>query len=339
MMKFIGESAREAELNRDRRLPSNEYHVGVRGSEQHRGYGRPTPFVKWAGGKTQLLRQYAGLYPSSFGTYYEPFLGGGAVFFDLYSKGRIKRATLSDRNENLMNLWATIKTDLRRFISELEKLQKDVNDKSDYYQHRKEFNSASLSHSFLTRPDFRKAALLVYLNKTCYNGLYRVNAQGKFNVPFGKYRGPRLFDRSNLMSVHRALNDEGKVELRCEDFESCVEDAKRGDFIYFDPPYQPLSTTSSFTGYTVGGFGIEEQKRLSRVFKRLDALGCHVMLSNSHSEEVLRPLYRRYFRNKIVVKAPRSISCVGSKRGAIQELVIVNYQPPIVRGRRLAEQT
>ena len=261
------------------------------------------------------------------------------MFFDLYSRGKIKRAILSDRNEDLMNLWAALKCDLGRLVSELGKLQKDVNDKSSYYRHRKEFNSTSMDHSFLAEPDFRKAALLVYLNKTCYNGLYRVNAQGKFNVPFGRYRAPRLFDRSNLTSVHRALNDEGKVELRCEDFEACVKDAKRRDFIYFDPPYQPLSATSSFTGYTAGGFGILEQKRLSRVFKRLDALGCHVMLSNSHSEEVLRPLYGRYFRNKIVVKAPRSISCVGSKRGAIQELVIVNYRPPIVRGRRLAEQT
>lgn len=338
-MEFMDGFAREVGLNRDRQSPSSEHHVGASGFEQHRRHGRLAPFVKWAGGKTQLLKQYADLYPLSFGTYHEPFLGGGAVFFDLYSKGKIKRAILSDRNEDLMNLWAALKCDLGRLVSELERLQKDVNDKSGYYRHRKEFNSTPLSHSFLTEPDFRKAALLVYLNKTCYNGLYRVNAQGKFNVPFGQYRGPRLFDRSNLTSVRRALNDEGKVELRCEDFESCVKDAKRGDFIYFDPPYHPLSATSSFTGYTAGGFGIQEQKRLSRVFRRLDARGCHVMLSNSHSEEDLRPLYRRYFRNKVVVRASRSISCVGSKRGAIQELVIVNYRPPIVRGRRLAEQT
>jgi len=284
------------------------------------------------------LGQYASLYPSSFGTYFEPFLGGGAVFFDLYSKGKIKRAMLSDRNEDLMNLWAALKIDLDRLISELGRLQKDVNDKSSYDRHRREFNSTSLSHNFLTEPDVRKAALLVYLNKTCYNGLYRVNSRGKFNVPFGQYRSPRLFDHSNLTSVHKALNDEGKVELRCEDFESCVGDAKRRDFIYFDPPYQPLSATASFTGYTAGGFGISEQKRLSKVFKALAARRCQVMLSNSHSEEFLRSLYGRYFHNKIVVKAPRSISCVGNKRGAIQELVIVNYRPPMVRGRRLAEQ-
>jgi len=299
---------------------------------------KPTPFVKWAGGKSQLLKKYKEYYPKKFNTYYEPFLGGGAVFFDLCSLGRISKAVLSDFNSELMNLWAAVKWKVEELISELEPLQKKVNNSRDYYEIRIEYNNTELNKDFLLNPHIRKAALLLYLNRTCYNGLYRVNVKGKFNVPFGRYKNPRLVDRDNLMMVRKTLNDGDRIELRCEDFGKCVENAKRGDFIYFDPPYQPLNATSSFTGYTAGGFGIREQKRLSKVFKRLDRLGCYEMLSNSHSEEVLRPLYKKYFIDRaFVVQAPRAISCVGTGRGLINELVILSYNLSVKKQSCLIE--
>ena len=287
------------------------------------------PFVKWAGGKTQLLKEYRKLYPKKFNTYYEPFLGGGAVFFDLYSVRGMEKAVLSDINKDLMNLWAAIKEDVDDLISLLEDLQKHVDDKAYYYERRSEFNKIKLDDDFITKPNIRKAALFLYLNKTCYNGLYRVNSKGEFNVPFGRYKNPHIYDEKNLLAVHNILKDD-KIILLCTDFEEAVKDADKNDFIYFDPPYQPMSKTASFTEYTPGGFGYREQIRLSRVFKHLDDRGCYVMLSNSNKEEVLRPLYEPYFEEgyAVEVQASRSISCVGSKRGPVKELVILNYPPP-----------
>lgn len=288
------------------------------------------PFVKWAGGKSQLLKDYRKLYPDKFDTYYEPFLGSGAVFFDLYSLNKIKKAVLSDINKDLMNLWAAIKENVHELLSMLEELQKHVNDRDYYYRVRKEFNSIKLHEDFINKPDIRKAALFLYLNKTCYNGLYRVNSKGEFNVPFGRYKNPRIYNEENLLAVHKILKDDNKIILLCKDFQEAVKDAGEGDFIYFDPPYQPISETASFTEYTPGGFGYKEQVRLSRVFKELDERGCYVMLSNSNKEEVLRPLYEPYFERGYVieVEASRSISCIGNKRGPVKELVILNYPPP-----------
>ena len=292
------------------------------------------PFVKWAGGKTQLLKEYRRLYPEKFNTYYEPFLGGGAVFFDLYSLKKVEKAVLSDINKDLMNLWAAIKENVDELISLLEDLQKHVDDKAYYYRVRNEFNSIKLDDDFIDKPNIRKAALFLYLNKTCYNGLYRVNSEGKFNVPFGRYKNPRIYDEKNLRLVHDILKDDKKIILLCVDFEKAVKDADREDFIYFDPPYQPISETASFTEYTPGGFGYKEQVRLSKVFKRLTDKGCYVILSNSNKEEALRPLYEPYFEKGYVieVEASRSISCIGSKRGPVKELVILNYPLPKPQG-------
>ncbi|MEM3661133.1 MAG: DNA adenine methylase [Thermoproteota archaeon] len=294
------------------------------------GAGRaPEPFVKWAGGKSQLLKVFNMLYPREFKTYYEPFLGGGAVFFDLYAKGKISRAVLSDLNTDLMNLWAAIRENVDELINQLETLRKKVNDRVFYYEKRKEFNSIKLHKNFLDEPDIRKASLLIFLNKTCYNGLYRVNAKGEFNVPFGRYRNPQLFNEENLRAVHQALKDRNRIKLLCTDFQDAVKDAEKGDFIYFDPPYQPLGKTANFTEYTAGGFGPDEQKRLAEVFRNMDERGCFLMLSNSSKREVLEPLYKPYFEKGYVleVKAARAISSIGSKRGPIKEFVIMNYEP------------
>ncbi len=293
------------------------------------------PFVKWAGGKSQLLKQFEELYPHEFSAYFEPFLGGGAVFFDLYSKRRISRAILSDGNKDLMNLWSAVRNAVGDLIAELEILQKHVAHRAKYYERRKEFNSIDLDKDFPLRPHIRKAALMLYLNKTCYNGLYRVNAQGQFNVPLGRYKNPKLYEHSNLSAVHEALNHDEKVQLRYVGFELSVKDAKKDDFVYFDPPYQPVSKTSSFTSYTAGGFGEEEQNTLARVFRELDSKGCYVMQSNSYSKDFLQKLYPEYFPNFVHdVEAPRAISSVGSGRGPIREFVILNYR---IKRKQLVE--
>lgn len=289
----------------------------------------PEPFVKWAGGKSQLLTVFNTLYPRIFKTYYEPFLGGGAVFFDLYAKRKISRAVLSDLNADLMNLWAAVRENVNELINQLETFRKKVNDRTFYYEKRKEFNSIKLRENFLDEPDIRKASLLIFLNKTCYNGLYRVNAKGEFNVPFGRYKNPQLFDEENLRAVHEALKDRDRIKLLCTDFQDAVKGAEKGDFIYFDPPYQPLGKTANFTEYTAGGFGPDEQRRLAEVFRNMDERGCFLMLSNSSKREVLEPLYKPYFEKGYVleVKAARAISSIGSKRGPVKEFVIMNYAP------------
>lgn len=289
----------------------------------------PSPFLKWAGGKSQLLGELRRVYPDSFNAYYEPFLGGGAVFFDLCSMGKISNAVLNDSNRDLMNLWAAIKENVGGLIEHLDELQKHVKDKSYYLGARKRFSSIPVSEDFARKPNLEKAALFLYLNKTCFNGLYRVNSKGEFNVPFGKYRNPKLYSLKNLMAASNALRDGGRVTLRSEDFGKVLADARKGDFVYFDPPYAPLSETSSFTSYTREGFVQQDQARLSDVFKSLDKKGCKLLLSNSYQEQTFRPLYARYFDEGSVkvVDATRAINSVGNRRGPIKELLITNYGP------------
>ncbi len=280
------------------------------------------PFVKWAGGKSQLLPQLSRFYPERFSTYYEPFLGGGAVFFDLLSKGRITSAVLNDANKDLMNLWAAIKLEADPLMEESAKLQKETDDSSLFYKNRREFNSIELNPTFLTRPSVSKAALLLYLNKTCYNGLYRVNAEGKFNVPFGRYEHPKLFDERNLKAVSYALKDDGRAELSSTDFEAAVRDTAKHDFVYLDPPYQPLSSTASFTGYTASAFDWQDQERLAELYHKLSRKGSYLMLSNSPK---VRELYEGRGYRIEVLGAARAISSVGNKRGPVEELVVMNY--------------
>ena len=270
----------------------------------------PGPFVKWAGGKGQLLRQYESLFPSTFKSYIEPFVGGGAVLFHLLRADKLKKksVTLIDSNEELVNCYTAVKDDPEKLIRMLCN-SKYKNEEKAYYEIRGE----------RPREQFRRAARTIYLNKTCYNGLYRVNRKAEFNVPFGRYKNPLICDSANLKAVSAALQN---VEIVCGDFGKCLEFAKKGDFIYFDPPYQPLSKTSSFTSYTSNSFGEDEQRRLSEVFKKLDRRGCKVMLSNSHTK-LVESLYEGFRLETVFAK--RAINSKASGRGPINEYVILNY--------------
>jgi len=272
---------------------------------------KPEPFLKWAGGKGQLLRQYEIFFPVKFNNYLEPFVGGGAVFFHLYNTGRIaldKKIILIDSNEELINCYKAIKKDVEKLIKILYS-GKYKNEKDTFYKIRAEE----------PKGPFERAARTIYLNRTCFNGLYRVNSKGKFNVPFGRYKNPLICNIVNLKAVSFALRG---VEILCADFAICLELAKKGDFVYLDPPYQPLSKTSNFTSYTKDSFDEDEQRRLCDVFRKLDRKGCKVMLSNSDTA-FIKKLYKNYRLENVLAK--RAINCKPSGRGTIRELVILNY--------------
>jgi len=269
------------------------------------------PFLKWAGGKRQLLPILKTKVPKKYNKYYEPFVGAGALLFEIQPK----KAVINDINSELINCYRVIKEDLNDLILDLSQHQ---NEKEYYYQIR----DLDRSDSYCEISNVKKASRIIYLNKTCYNGLFRVNSQGQFNVPFGKYKNPKIVDEVVLKAIHHYLT-ENSVDIRNVDFEAAVADAKKGDFIYIDPPYDPVSDTSSFTGYSIDGFGKEEQKRLKSLFTSLDERGCKVMLSNSATPFIL-DLYRDY--NPIIVEAKRNINSVAIGRGKIDEvLVMTNY--------------
>lgn len=270
---------------------------------------QPKPFVKWAGGKTQLLDQLLLFSPKGFENYYEPFVGGGAFFFKLSSENKIKRVFINDVNEELITAYRVIKERPCELIEELSKTRY-VNTEKYFYEIRDE----------KPQEEVEATARFIYLNKTAFNGLYRVNSSGKFNTPFGKYSNPKILDVENILAVHNALQ---KDEITCLDFEEAVSTAWKKDFVYFDPPYQPISKTSSFTKYTSQDFTEKDQVRLLQCFKRLDRKGCYVMLSNSYSE-FIKEIYSEFTQH--TVRARRAINCVGSSRGNVNELIITNYE-------------
>jgi DNA adenine methylase len=264
------------------------------------------PFLKWAGGKGQLLEQLRPLLPpGAAGRYYEPFVGGASLFFAL----RRRRALLSDVNRELVDCYRAVRDEVEAVIVALAEHRYD---ETHYYRVR--------AIDPETLPLARRAARTIFLNKTGYNGLYRVNRSGKFNVPMGRYRSPSFCDPANLRACSAAL---GGVKLEVRDFEEAVLSARFGDFVYFDPPYVPASATSDFTSYAAGGFGPEEQERLAKVFEALASRGVRVMLSNSDTPAV-RALYRG-FRIDVVL-APRSINSKGGQRGKVSEVVVRNYE-------------
>ena len=277
------------------------------------------PFVKWAGGKRQLLEELTKGLPV-FENYHEPFLGGGALFFRLEAMGKIETAYLSDSNEELINAYGTIKSEVFELMSELAN-PLYANDEAAYYGIRASRPKTSVE----------RAARFIYLNKTAFNGLYRVNSKGGFNVPFGRYGNPKILDSQNLMLVHRALQ---KDELYCGDFAVVLKNARGGDLVYFDPPYVPISKTSNFTGYTKDGFGEREQEKLLKAYKELDSRGCFVLLSNSYSDMV-SDLYAEF--EPEVVHASRMINCKAEGRGKIRELIVRNWEPKIAQ-RKLIEE-
>jgi DNA adenine methylase len=277
---------------------------------------RETPvlplFLKWAGGKLQLIEQFENLFPSDFRNYYEPFIGSGAVFFYLKSKSKPNKVILSDTNEELINCFAVVRDKPSELIEII--LNHRKRHSKQYYYEVRDLESDRLD-------SVSRAARMIYLNKTCFNGLYRVNSKGEFNVPFGDYKNPSIFDRNTLYRASQMLQD---ADLRVMTFDKVLDFAGKDDFVYFDPPYIPLSKTSSFTRYSKGEFSIKEQNQLSEVFRALDSMGCLVMLSNS-DHSLTRELYRDYDKNIVVVRAKRKINSVGSKRGAINEIVVTNY--------------
>ena len=268
----------------------------------------PKPFMKWGGSKLKLLGQYAPFFPSSFGNYIEPFVGGGAVFFHLRAQARIKNALLSDANHEVVDCYVAIRDDVQAVI---DALRPHVYEKKYYYDVR------ALDPARLPLPD--RAARLIYLLKTCYNGLCRVNSIGQFNTPFGKYVNPTICDVPTLQACAQALQG---VAIECADFRAVSSRPQSGDFVYLDPPYVPLSDTSNFTAYTPGGFGKHDQQALAAVFRQLDQRGVLVMLSNSETP-LVRQLYAGFRID--VVSANRSINSKATKRGAIAELVVRNY--------------
>lgn len=268
--------------------------------------------MKWAGGKSRLLPVLRErLAKLAVRTYAEPFAGGAALFFDLAaaSPRGFERARLADQNHDLCACYRALRDDVDGVIEALRGYSYD----RDLYYRTREVDATRLG-------DVERAARLLFLNRTCYNGLWRVNASGKFNVPFGNYQNPRILDEPSLRSASRALAD---VDVRAGDFEAAVDGLGAGDFVYFDPPYVPLSKTANFRGYASGGFSWAEQERLVAVMERLAAQGVKVMLSNADTKET-RELYAR-FRVR-VVSAPRVISRDAATRADVTELLVTSWE-------------
>jgi DNA adenine methylase len=281
------------------------------------------PVLKWAGGKRQLLEPILSFideaFPEQIGTYYEPFAGGAAVFFALVAQGRFERARLSDKNEDLIRVYRALRDEADSVIRELEKLEGRGHSEAVYYDIRGEHPK---------KPSAR-AARLIYLNRTGYNGLYRVNRSGGFNVPYGRYKKPRILDRVRLLAAAEALQG---VELQVEDFEASCLKAKRGDFVYFDPPYMPVSKTASFAEYHSEAFTLAEHERLSKTFARLNKKGVAVLLSNSDTPET-RGLYAGFDTQTVLAK--RAINSDATRRGAVKELLVRSaVTPPVAKRAR-----
>ncbi|MHB1653308.1 MAG: DNA adenine methylase [Desulfitobacteriaceae bacterium] len=270
----------------------------------------PQPFLKWAGGKRQLLAEIINHVPTSFAAYYEPFVGAGALFFRLQPT----HAVINDINSELVNCYWTIKNSLSDL---LEDLAKHKNEETYFYRMR----DLDRNPDFVNLSSIEKASRIIYLNKTCYNGLFRVNSQGQFNTPFGHYANPKIRDEGNLRAVSQYLAGRD-ITIDNADFESVLMNAAKGDFVYLDPPYDPISYTSSFTGYSLQGFSREEQERLKRVYDDLTERGCYALLSNSASPFILE-LYKEY--TPIIVSANRAINSNASRRGKVDEVLVKNY--------------
>ena len=275
------------------------------------------PFVKWVGGKRGLLEQILPLFPREFDSYYEPFIGGGAVFFELFSKGLLKnkKVILSDINKELINTYNVVKNNPYELISNLENYKK---------QHSKEFyykiRELDRKENYNNLSNLEKATRFIYLNKTCFNGLYRVNKKGYFNTPIGSYKNPNIADGNVILSASEALQD---VEILQQSFKEVLKQAKQGDFIYFDPPYYPLNETSNFTSYDSNCFLEDEQFELFEVFDKLADKKVKVIQSNSDTN-FIKELYKNYDIN--IVNANRFINSKGSGRGKITEILIRNYK-------------
>ena len=275
----------------------------------------PKPFVKWAGGKRQLIPTLNENLPKSFGTYFQPFLGGGALLFHMLTERNGQKCSISDLNSDLVLAYTTIRDRVDSLISSLKTHERNYQkDSQSYYYSVRENNP---------RSQIEKTSRLLFLNRTCFNGLYRVNSKGKFNVPLGKYTNPNIVNEENLRSVSNILQA-SRVSIECRDFEAVLRTAKKGDLVYFDPPYQPVSETAKFTSYTSKNFSYDDLNRLVDLCINLDEKGCKVLLSNSDSKEV-SDLFSKKPWNVSRIQANRSINSNSKKRTGHFELLIKNY--------------
>ena len=315
-------------------------HISLKKAVAKTSSAKVRPFLKWAGGKVQLLSQFQEYYPQELrdgkiDTYFEPFLGGGAVFLDVAQKYCIKSACLYDINEELILVYQVIQKDPERMLERLEKLSKKYHKqnkdtrKSLYYEIRTLYNKERHDINFQQYSDLwiERAAYMIFLNKTCYNGLFRMNRKGEFNVPYGRYKNPKILDVENVLNVSKLL---GIADIRVGDFSECAPPAHQTSFIYFDPPYRPISKTSSFTSYSKNVFTDDDQVKLGNYYRKLDEAGnANLMLSNSDpanenpEDRFFDDLYQGFNIHR--VSANRMINSNAKKRGPITELVITNY--------------
>ena len=297
------------------------------------------PFIKWAGGKTQLLRQLKNLYPQELKSglikrYVEPFLGGGSVFFDIAQNYQVENAKLFDVNPELILLYKVVQKDVEKLIGFLEKfsiefLKLSENNRNKYfYELRSNYNSQRFNINYNAYSELwvSRAAQTIFLNKTCFNGLFRVNSKGQFNVPFGRYKNPSFFNEENLKAVSKILET---ADIYCMDFTKVAPYVTKDSFVYFDPPYRPISTTSSFKSYAVSDFNDTHQTKLAALYKKLSKTGAKLMLSNSDPKNInakdifFDELYAGF--NIHSVTANRMINSNAAKRGLIKEIVVTNY--------------
>lgn len=271
------------------------------------------PFTKWTGGKRQLLPVTRELMPKTYNRYFEPFVGGGALFFDLAPKD----AVINDFNAELINCYQQIKDNPQELI-EILKVHQEYNSKEYYLDLR----SADRDERIDMMSEVQRAARILYMLRVNFNGLYRVNSKNQFNVPYGRYKNPKIVDEELISAISVYLNN-NQLEIKVGDFEKAIVDVRTGDFVYFDPPYIPLSETSAFTSYTHEGFSFADQVRLRDAFKRLSDTGAYVMLSNS-SSALVEELYKDF--NIHYVEATRTNGAKSSSRGKISEIIVTNYE-------------
>lgn len=300
---------------------------------------RAKPFLKWAGGKNQLLGEFekripAELKEGKLSTFIEPFVGGGAVFFDFNSIFDFAKCHIFDINEELFLAYTVVRDDVDSLVDHLGELssrflsRNDTVRKEFFYQIRDEFNQtkADINLNRFESSWTNRVAHLIFLNRTCFNGLFRVNARGQFNVPFGRYKNPKILNSDLLILDSKVLQN---TEIHCGDFASSAPHISDTSFVYFDPPYRPLNQTSSFTSYSKDGFNDDEQRRLARFFEECDRTGARLMLSNSDPKNInpdddfFDTLYSEYRIERVPAK--RMINCDRTKRGEISEIIVTNY--------------
>lgn len=270
------------------------------------------PILKWVGGKRQIMSEINKRLPKEYGNYFEPFLGGASVLMNINPE----KAYVNDLNNELINVYEVIKQSPKELIENLKKHKNE----SDYFYKVRSLDRDK--EKFQNMTNIQKASRIIYLNKTCYNGLYRVNLRGELNAPFGRYKNPLICDEENIKEVSHFFNEKD-IRFFNEDFEQFLSKCKKNDFVYLDPPYDPINDSSNFTGYNANGFGRNDQKRLKKLCDKLDKKGVKFLLSNS-STKFINDLYKEYKIDKIDAK--RSINSKGNKRGSIKEVLVRNYE-------------